>query len=359
MATIVVSDIDGTISDGGNPIGPVVEHLQATAAAGYSVFIVSARNESDLEATRNWLDENDVPHASIRLSPGGDATAFKVGVARELLSRYEISEWIENNPQTRSALSDLGINTVGPSRFRALEDGMETRTTPVTDIEFRESGDGMSFSGYAAVFNSPSEPLPFREVIAPGAFSRSLKSRNNVFLLWSHDTSMPLASTRSKTLRLAEDAKGLVVDATLPNTSQGRDAAELLRAGVVDSMSFGFSVPPGGDSWSEDGGQRELRQVRLHEVSVVAFPAYTKTSASVRSIDTLADKTGADAEALNSALDALERGETLTVDQADLLSNVVASLSPVSEPAEPATNDEAKANLDLLRKQLDLHFKSL
>lgn len=237
-----------------------------------------------------------------------------------------------------------------------MSDKMETRTTPITDIEFRDTGDGMSFSGYAAVFNSPSAPLPFVESIAPGAFARSLKSRNNVFLLWSHDTSMPLASTRSKTMQLAEDSKGLVVDAMLPNTSQGRDAAELLRAGVVDSMSFGFSVPPGGDHWSEDGSQRELRQVRLHEVSVVAFPAYSKTSASVRSIDALADKTGADAEALNLALDALERGEALTADQAGLLSSVVASLSPQPEP-EP--EPEAAPSLELLRKQLDLAFKAV
>lgn len=237
---------------------------------------------------------------------------------------------------------------------------VETRHVTVNEWEFREAADGMSFSGYAAVFNSESEWLGnFRETIAPGAFSRSLKSRNNVFLLWSHDTSMPLASTRSKTLRLSEDSKGLLVDADLPNTSQGRDAAELLRGQIVDSMSFGFSVPPGGDFWSEDGSQRELRQVRLHEVSVVAFPAYSRTSASVRSIDALADKTGADADALNGALDALERGETLTVDQADLLSNVVASLSPVPDLVEPAADNEAKANLDLLRKQLDLHFKSL
>lgn len=236
---------------------------------------------------------------------------------------------------------------------------VETRHVTVNEWEFRDAGDGMSFSGYAAVFNSPSEPLPFRETIAPGAFSRSLKSRNNVFLLWSHDTSMPLASTRSKTLRLSEDSKGLLVDADLPATTMGADVSALLRSKVVDSMSFGFSVPAGGDSWSEDGSQRQLNAVRLHEVSIVAFPAYSRTSASVRSIDALADKTGADADALNGALDALERGETLTVDQADLLSTVVASLSPTPQPVEPEVEDEAKVNLDLLRKQLDLHFKSL
>ena len=299
-----------------------------------------ARHEVDLEAPQNSDSGNDN-------FPGAGAVAHYLwGI--DPTNPGPARRWLEREAER-----------IREEEGRMSSTDVETRHVTVNEWEFREAAEGMSFSGYAAVFNSPSEPLPFREVIAPGAFSRSLKSRNNVFLLWSHDTSMPLASTRSKTLRLSEDSKGLLVDADLPNTSQGRDAAELLRGQIVDSMSFGFSVPPGGDSWSEDGSQRELRQVRLHEVSVVAFPAYSRTSASVRSIDALADKTGADADALNGALDALERGETLTVDQADLLSNVVASLSPAVEPVAPVADDEAKVNLDLLRKQLDLHFKSL
>lgn len=298
-----------------------------------------ARHEVDLDAPQNSDPDNgDFPGAGAVAHYLWGIDPTNPGPARR---------WLEREAER-----------IREEEGRMSSTDVETRHVTVNEWEFRDSGDGMSFAGYAAVFNSPSEPLPFREVIAPGAFSRSLKSRNNVFLLWSHDTSMPLASTRSKTLRLSEDSKGLLVDADLPNTSQGRDAAELLRAQVVDSMSFGFTVPPGGDSWSEDGSQRELRQVRLHEVSVVAFPAYTKTSASVRSIDALADKTGADADALNGALDALERGETLTVDQADLLSTVVASLAPTPEP-EPAVDDDVKAKLDILRTKLDLHFKSL
>ena len=239
---------------------------------------------------------------------------------------------------------------------------METRTFTVDDIEVREAPEGMAFEGYAAVFNSASEPLPFTETIAPGALARSLKSRNNVFLLVNHDPARPLASTRSKTMTLEEDGRGLLVKATLPNTTDGRDLATLMGAGgnprVIDSMSFGFSVPRGGDSWSEDGSQRTLQQVRLHETSIVTFPAYTATSAAVRSLDMLAEKTGEDADALNGALEALERGATLTLDQAGLLSAVVAKLTPAPEPTpepEPAAVDDT----DLLRTKLDLAFKAL
>lgn len=241
-------------------------------------------------------------------------------------------------------------------------DKMETRTFTVDDLEVREAPDGMSFEGYAAVFNSPSEPLPFTETIAPGAFSRSLRARNNVYLLVNHDPARPLASTRSKTMTLEEDGRGLLVKATLPDTTDGRDLAVLLGRGgpkIVESMSFGFTVPRGGDVWSDDGSTRTLTQVRLHETSIVTFPAYQATSASVRSVDALASATGEDADALNGALDALERGATLTVDQAGLLSTVVAKLSPAVEPEPtPEPDVDIAGQIALLQQKLDLAFKA-
>lgn len=235
--------------------------------------------------------------------------------------------------------------------------GFETRHITVDEWEFREDGDGMSFTGYAAVFNSPSEPLPFIETIAPGAFSRTLKSRNNVRMLLNHNPEKVLASTRGKTLRLSEDSRGLLAEADLPPTTVGRDLSISMRRGDIDSMSFGFTVPRGGDSWNDTGDRRELREVRLHEVSVVTFPAYPKTSASVRAVDILADKTGADADALSAALDVLENGQSLTRDQADLLSSVITELAPKPEP-EPVIPD-VKAALDVLRAQIDLAYKAI
>jgi HK97 family phage prohead protease len=233
---------------------------------------------------------------------------------------------------------------------------VEIRHIVVDEWEFRETGEGMSFTGYAAVFNSPSEPLPFTETIAPGAFSRTLKSRNNVRMLLNHNPEKVLASTRGKTLRLSEDGKGLLAEADLPPTTVGRDLSISMQRGDVDSMSFGFTVPRGGDSWNDTGDRRELREVRLHEVSVVTFPAYPKTSASVRAVDVLADKTGADADALSAALDVLEGGRQLTRDQADLLSSVITELAPKPEP-EPSV--DVKSALDVLRAQIDLAYKAI
>jgi HK97 family phage prohead protease len=165
--------------------------------------------------------------------------------------------------------------------FRTVETGALEAT------EVNEDGFARSFTGYAAVFNSPSEPLPFVETIAPGAFKRSLNSGKEIRAFVNHNTDAPLATTKNGSLQLAEDERGLRVSMTLPDTTAGRDLSVLLRDGVVHSMSFGFTVPKAGDSWSSDGSARTLKEVRLHEVSVVTgFPAYAATEgATVRSTD--------------------------------------------------------------------------
>jgi HK97 family phage prohead protease len=194
----------------------------------------------------------------------------------------------------------------------------------------------MTFEGYASVFNSPSEPIggQFTEYVKPGAFKRSLDARNDVKLLWNHDTGEVLGSTRAGTLRLVEDSHGLKAVAELPNTQRGRDTAELLRRGDVANMSFGFSVPKGGDSWSDNGGTRELHSVRLHEVSIVAYPAYSASTASVRAVEFSADD-------LAESLMLLENGEDLSEEQAQMIMDVVGkliktdSMDVSTEPAEP------------------------
>lgn len=242
---------------------------------------------------------------------------------------------------------------------------VETRTNS-TNFEIREAsdGNGMTFTGYAAVFNSPSEPLPFREKIAPGAFKRSLRARNDIKLLWNHDSGIVLGSTRAGTLRLEEDSVGLRVSADLPDTSAGRDAAYLLRRGDIDSMSFGFSVPAGGDEWSSDGMERTLNSVRLLEASIVAFPAYSATAGStaVRGLDAVAERANVDADALADALLKIESGSDLSDEDVQLINSVVGELSPAEE--EPVVEEEASADADvdmlaLKRKKLEQLLKGI
>lgn len=233
---------------------------------------------------------------------------------------------------------------------------VEMRQVQVQDLELREEGSGRSFSGYAAVFNSDSEPLPFIEQIRPGAFERTLSSRNQIKMFVNHEDTMVLASTRAGTLRLKEDSRGLRVDADLPDTSYAKDLAVLMKRGDVDSMSFGFHVPPGTDEWSDDGQRRFLNEIALREVSIVTgFPAYEATTATIRKATLLAQRTETDAELLAEALTALEAGDILDSDQADLLVQVI---KRQSEQGEPEVEEEADDTVGLLRDKLELIAKS-
>ena len=225
----------------------------------------------------------------------------------------------------------------------------EVRTNSV-DFEIRAEGDGMTFTGYASVFNSPSDDLGgFIEYVAPGAFKRSLQSRNEVKLLWNHDSGEPLASLRGGTMQLVEDSVGLRVTAKLPNTTRGRDIAELLRTKVIDSMSFGFNVIK--DSWSRDGQTRTLESVRLFETSIVSFPAYSATTATVRSAPSI------NADELADALLKLESGEELDEKNANLITDVVAKLK--AQPEVQEVEDNGLSILDLKQKQFDLLMKRI
>ena len=216
-----------------------------------------------------------------------------IGMPVELPVSTETEPVMDDEP-----MIDEMVDELAPVRYSAIE--IENRRINGRDVEFRSvevgglelraadaaTGAPMQFSGYAAVFNSPSEPLPFIETIAPGAFRRSLNSGREVRLFINHDMGQPLATTRNSSLRLTEDARGLKVDATLPDTTAARDLATLIETGVVHSMSFGFSIPTGGDTWSDNGNSRELRDLILVEASIVTgFPAYPATAgAQVRAV---------------------------------------------------------------------------
>lgn len=302
-----------------------------------------ARHMVDLDAPAN----ND---PTLDAYPGPGAVAFFLwGV--DPLDPEPARAWFARKAEAIKA-DATNETPMRAATIRGMNGDVEIRRVTVNEFELREasadSTAGMHFTGYAAVFDSPSEPLPFIERITPGAFSQSLASRNEIKLFVNHDTTRVLASKRSGTLRLSEDAYGLRVEADLPPTTDGNDLAILMRRGDVDSMSFGFSVPSGGDSWSNDGAARQLNEVRLHEVSIVtAFPAYQATTASVRSLDQLAEVTGHDAAALSNALTRLESGEELDAAAATLIESVVDKL-------RAAPSDDALAMIELKRKQLDL-----
>lgn len=145
-------------------------------------------------------------------------------------------------------------------------------------VEFRTKG--RRLEGYAAVFDQETRIADFTELVRPGAFRDSLGG--DVLGLVDHDTSKLLARTKSGTLRLAEDSRGLHFDLAIPETSLGRDVLALAERGDLGGASFAFTVPQGGERWA--GRSRELVRVNLQEISVVsAWPAYEGTSVVARS----------------------------------------------------------------------------
>ena len=140
---------------------------------------------------------------------------------------------------------------------------------------------GRRLEGYAATFGAEARIRDYIETIAPGAFRDTLAERGDVLALVDHDESRVLARTRSGTLRLAEDSRGLQFDLDLPNTSAANDVLALAERGDLGGMSFAFTTRKGGDRWNAE--RRELRSVNLHEISVVsAFPAYDGTLVQAR-----------------------------------------------------------------------------
>ena len=166
---------------------------------------------------------------------------------------------------------------------------METEIRSIEMSEIRLEGDPTvpKIVGYAAIFNSMSHDLGgFREIVLPGAFAKSIKSGSDIRALLHHDTTQVLGRTKSGTLAIAEDSKGLKIEITPPITRSAQEAIESIRRGDIDQMSFGFRVRAGGDEVKKENGQimRYLKDVELREVSIVTFAAYEATIANVRSI---------------------------------------------------------------------------
>jgi len=185
-----------------------------------------------------------------------------------------------------------------------LRGTVERRRAQTGPLEVRAAGEGgdIRFSGYAAIFNSPTwigapgVESGFQEELHPGAFARTIRTAD-VRLLLNHDPNVVLARTKSGTLQLAEDQTGLKVDAALAPTQAGRDLAVLLERGDVSQMSFGFRVVPNGDTWEEftgsDGNtyqRRVIREVELFDVSVVTYPAYEDTTAALAAAKLVMDR---------------------------------------------------------------------
>lgn len=145
----------------------------------------------------------------------------------------------------------------------------------------------MIIEGYAAVYDAETNIAGmFTERIEKGAFDDA--DLKDVPLKYNHSDAVPiLARTRNKSLTLTPDEKGLKIRATLLDTTDARDMFARIKAGLIDKMSFAFSVNPDGERWETDENGFQKRTItkfdRIFDVSVVDTPAYDETEIYARS----------------------------------------------------------------------------
>ena len=137
--------------------------------------------------------------------------------------------------------------------------------------------------GYFALYEQETELFPNTyEIISRGAFDNTIK--NDVRALWNHNTQYVLGRTKNGSLQLRADEKGLFGTIKLPKTQYAEDLYELVKRGDIDQCSFGFNILDEDLEELANGGYRwRMKDVDLHEISVVTFPAYENTTVHARS----------------------------------------------------------------------------
>lgn len=160
----------------------------------------------------------------------------------------------------------------------------EMRTFSITNLERRSDVDDNSIiiGGYASVFNSRAHiGNYFDEVIAPNAFSKTLVEYPDVRALFNHNWDKVLGRTKSGTLHLEEDERGLKFTINMPNTTFANDLAISMERGDINQCSFLFDAVEETWDYTVEPALRTVTEARLYEVSVVTNPAYEDTEASL------------------------------------------------------------------------------
>lgn len=215
-----------------------------------------------------------------------------------------------------------------------MDKAIDYRTLDVqlSHLTTRQSGDGtMKIGGYAALYNQPSQPLPFIEYIKPGAFDGV--DLSDVLLLYGHEPNQILARTNANSLSLNLDDKGLAFSATLPDTTLGHDTYNNILAGNLRGCSFGFTIADGGETWSQDQNGQTIHNVtkigKLEEISVTPIPAYNETSVAVQ----------------RSLKEFKEETRDMATDKSQATSSS-AEASAVTSAASSASNASSAFNMD-------------
>ena len=213
----------------------------------------------------------------------------------------------------------------------------ESRTFASTFAFRDDTEDSVTFTGVASTVDTPYTVRDafgeYTETMSPGAFKKTLKEKDDVRLLINHD-GIPLARTKSKTLRLSADPH-LSAEATLdPKSPLVQTIRSAMDRGDMDQMSIGMRVHR--QEWNEDYTQRNIKEAQLFDVSLVTYPANPATSAQLRSLDEAIRELTADKDSIDE----------------DEVRRVIAHLETLLTRTEPTFDP-----LPLMRMQLELMAK--
>ncbi len=182
----------------------------------------------------------------------------------------------------------ISLHAKSWKHFETMKTNKEVRSVslPTKNIEVRTRADGKrEIKGVAIVANSLSEDLGgFKEKLTVQAIRDAYNATSDCLLLYNHDIGRLLSRQSSKTLKLSIDGSGnLAFVATLADNALADEVLSLLARKDLRNMSFGFQCVS--DLWDEMNGQiiRTVTAFNLAEISIVAWPAYAASEASLRS----------------------------------------------------------------------------
>lgn len=162
-------------------------------------------------------------------------------------------------------------------------EGREYRTFDMGVSGFAADGEGYRVEGYATTFDAPYD-FGFggmKECVRSDAVSGA--NMSDVIFQFDH-SGLVLARVRNGTLSVEPDAHGLRVRADLGGTEAGRQLHEAIKNGLIDRMSWGFTVARDGWDYDEESRTSYITKVdKVFDVSAVSIPADEDTVITARS----------------------------------------------------------------------------
>lgn len=207
-----------------------------------------------------------------------------------------------------------------------------------SEVEVRISGGKSYIEGYAAIFDKRSSNLGgFVERVKPTAFNKTVKEAD-VRALLNHDPNLILGRTKSGTLDLTIDTRGLHYRALSPDTSYARDLLVVMERRDIDQSSFAFfKIEDQWDLTEDDFPERSLLEVGLVDVSPVTYPAYPDATSGIRTaaIEGLAKRCGL---------------EACTLDDVEAIKNAIRNGPADLRPSKDTSTNQATLE-ELLRAE--------